>query len=75
MHDLGVACLIANRVLVMYQGAVVEEGFAADVFARPAHPYTIALTLSAPIPDPTRASATPLDRRHSFAACAAGARV
>ena len=54
-HDLGVARLIANRVMVMYLGVVVEEGNAAEVFARPAHPYTIALTLSAPVPDPTRA--------------------
>jgi oligopeptide/dipeptide ABC transporter ATP-binding protein len=53
-HDLGIARLIANRVLVMYLGSVVEEGNAADVFAHPSHPYTIALMLSAPIPDPTR---------------------
>ncbi|MBI5305172.1 MAG: ATP-binding cassette domain-containing protein [Chloroflexi bacterium] len=53
-HDLGVARLMANRVMVMYLGAVVEEGFAADVFARPSHPYTHALTLSAPMPDPAR---------------------
>ena len=57
-HDLGVARLIANRVMVMYLGAVVEEGFAADVFARPSHPYTHALMLSAPIPDPARARRT-----------------
>ncbi|MBI5029349.1 MAG: ATP-binding cassette domain-containing protein [Chloroflexi bacterium] len=54
-HDLGVARLIANRVMVMYLGTVVEEGNAADVFAHPSHPYTVALTLAAPIPDPTRA--------------------
>jgi oligopeptide/dipeptide ABC transporter ATP-binding protein len=54
-HDLGIARLIADRVLVMYLGAVVEEGNATDVFAHPSHPYTIALMLSAPIPDPTRA--------------------
>jgi oligopeptide/dipeptide ABC transporter ATP-binding protein len=54
-HDLGVARLIANRVMVMYLGTVVEEGNAADVFAHPSHPYTIALTLAAPVPDPTRA--------------------
>ena len=53
-HDLGIARLIANRVLVMYLGSVVEEGNAADVFAHPSHPYTIALMLSAPIPDPAR---------------------
>lgn len=54
-HDLGVARLIANRVMVMYLGAVVEEGLAVDVFARPSHPYTHALMLSAPVPDPARA--------------------
>ena len=54
-HDLGIARLIADRVLVMYLGAVVEEGNAVDVFAHPSHPYTIALMLSAPIPDPARA--------------------
>ncbi len=53
-HDLGIARLIASQVLVMYLGMVVEEGNAADVFAHPAHPYTVALMLSAPIPDPTR---------------------
>jgi oligopeptide/dipeptide ABC transporter ATP-binding protein len=54
-HDLGIARLIADRVLVMYLGAVVEEGNAVDVFAHPSHPYTIALTLAAPVPDPARA--------------------
>lgn len=53
-HDLGVARLMAKRVMVMYLGAVVEEGHAADVFAHPSHPYTHALTLSAPMPDPAR---------------------
>jgi oligopeptide transport system ATP-binding protein len=53
-HDLGVARLMAKRVMVMYLGSVVEEGDAGDVFARPSHPYTQALTLAAPIPDPAR---------------------
>jgi oligopeptide transport system ATP-binding protein len=53
-HDLGVARLMAKRVMVMYLGSVVEEGNAEDVFARPSHPYTQALTLAAPIPDPAR---------------------
>jgi oligopeptide/dipeptide ABC transporter ATP-binding protein len=53
-HDLGVAQLMANRVMVMYLGSVVEEGNAVDVFAQPSHPYTVALTRAAPIPDPER---------------------
>jgi peptide/nickel transport system ATP-binding protein len=39
-HDLGVAAQIADRVVVMYAGRIVENGRAAHIFARPAHPYT-----------------------------------
>ena len=39
-HDLGVVRAMADRVYVMEQGHVVEEGETADVFVRPAHPYT-----------------------------------
>ena len=53
-HDLGVARVIAQRVMVMYLGAIVEEGRAEDVFARPSHPYTRALIAAAPVPDPWR---------------------
>jgi oligopeptide/dipeptide ABC transporter ATP-binding protein len=53
-HDLGVARWIAKRVIVMYLGASVEEGTTADVFARPAHPYTRALITAAPVADPER---------------------
>ncbi len=53
-HDLGIARLMANRVLVMYLGSIVEEGCAADLFAKPSHPYTQALLLAAPVPDPAR---------------------
>ena len=42
-HDLGTVRLLADRVLVLYCGRVMEEGPAADVFAAPAHPYTRAL--------------------------------
>ena len=42
-HDLGTLKLIADRVLVLYLGAVVEEGPAARIFGEPTHPYTQAL--------------------------------
>jgi peptide/nickel transport system permease protein len=42
-HSLGVVSEIADRVLVMYAGQMVEEGPVAEVFARPLHPYTRAL--------------------------------
>ncbi|MFI0418926.1 dipeptide ABC transporter ATP-binding protein [Spongiactinospora sp. 9N601] len=47
-HDLGVVHHIADRVLVMKDGRVVEEGDVAEVFARPRHPYTRALVASVP---------------------------
>jgi len=48
-HDLGTLRLMADRVMVMYLGRVVEEASAAEVFDRPAHPYTQAL-MSAHLP-------------------------
>jgi len=42
-HDLGVVEHISDRVVIMYLGRVVEAGAAADLFARPNHPYTKAL--------------------------------
>jgi oligopeptide/dipeptide ABC transporter ATP-binding protein len=47
-HDLEVVRKIADRVVVMYLGSVVEEGPTAEVFASPAHPYTRALLSSVP---------------------------
>ncbi|RKP49934.1 ABC transporter ATP-binding protein [Cohnella endophytica] len=47
-HDMGVAAEVADRITVMYAGAVVEEGTAADIFERPRHPYTIGLLQSIP---------------------------
>jgi peptide/nickel transport system permease protein len=47
-HSLPVVAEIADRVLVMYSGEIVEEGMVADVFAHPLHPYTAALIASAP---------------------------
>ncbi len=47
-HNLGVVAEIADRVLVMYAGQVVESGPATEVFAAPRHPYTAALLAAAP---------------------------
>ena len=47
-HDLGVMARTATRVLVMYAGSIVESGPTADVFARPAHPYTKGLLKARP---------------------------
>ena len=64
-HDLGVVAEIADRVVVMYAGKVMERGSVDDVFHRPAHPYTRALLACLPayggtnggipgsLPDPT----------------------
>ncbi|WP_261166579.1 ABC transporter ATP-binding protein [Microbacterium sp. Marseille-Q6965] len=47
-HDMGVAADLADRVIVMYAGQVVEDAAPRDIFARPAHPYTAALLGSIP---------------------------
>ena len=39
-HDLGVVARMADRILVMYAGEVVESGSAREIFSRPCHPYT-----------------------------------
>jgi peptide/nickel transport system ATP-binding protein len=47
-HDLAVVAQIADRIAVMYAGRIVEEGAAAEVLARPRHPYTRGLLASTP---------------------------
>ncbi len=47
-HDLGVIAEMADYVVVMYAGRVIEKGTAEEIFANPAHPYTIGLMASKP---------------------------
>ena len=47
-HDLGVVAQMANRVVVMYAGQVVEEAAVTDLFDNPFHPYTQGLLQSMP---------------------------
>jgi dipeptide transport system ATP-binding protein len=53
-HDLSVVKHIADEVMVMYLGRVVEQGTRDTVFDNPQHPYTKALLSATPHPDPTR---------------------
>ena len=48
-HDLGVIAEMADFVVVMYAGRVVEKGTAEEIFKAPAHPYTIGLMASKPV--------------------------
>ncbi|MBQ8684914.1 MAG: ABC transporter ATP-binding protein [Clostridia bacterium] len=50
-HDLGVVAEMADFVVVMYAGKIIEMGTAEDVFDRPLHPYTIGLQKSKPTVD------------------------
>ncbi len=47
-HDLGVVAEIADRILVMYRGHVVEQGLVLDIFTNPQHPYTKGLLACRP---------------------------
>jgi oligopeptide/dipeptide ABC transporter ATP-binding protein len=48
-HDLGVVAGIADRVMVMYAGEVVEQAEVEELFTRPRHPYTVGLLASLPV--------------------------
>ncbi len=47
-HDLRVAAQLCDRIIVMHNGEVVEQGRTVDVYERPSHPYTQALLAAAP---------------------------
>jgi microcin C transport system ATP-binding protein len=51
-HDLGIVRKLANRVCVMKEGKIVEQGAVERVFSAPEHPYTRALLAAEPKPDP-----------------------
>ena len=48
-HDLGVVANMADYVVVMYAGRVIEKGTAKEIFTNPCHPYTIGLMKSKPV--------------------------
>ena len=50
-HDLGIIAEMADYVVVMYAGRVIERGTASEIFHHPAHPYTIGLQKSKPTMD------------------------
>jgi len=50
-HDLALVGHVADRVVVLYLGRVVEEAPVAELMARPRHPYTVALLSAVPVPE------------------------
>ena len=61
-HDMGVVAELADRMVVMYAGAIAESGATSEIFANPRHPYTIDLLGSIPRlhgPRPARLPAIP----------------
>jgi len=55
-HDLAIVRYMADRIVVMYLGNVIEEGSAESFDRRPLHPYTEALFSATQVPDPTAPS-------------------
>lgn len=67
-HDLAVVRQIADRVIVMHRGRVVETGGCDELFRNPIHPYTRALLAAVPDPNPD----TPFDFAAAMASAAGG---
>ncbi len=51
-HNLNVVRHTSDKIAIMYLGRIVEQGDTAEIFARPRHPYTLALLSASPSPDP-----------------------
>lgn len=51
-HDLAVVDMLSDRIAVLFQGRLVEEGTGDEVLGAPKHPYTQRLLASLPVPDP-----------------------
>jgi peptide/nickel transport system ATP-binding protein len=51
-HDLAVVDMLADRIMVMHKGRIVEHGDASEVISHPSDPYTKKLLASLPLPDP-----------------------
>jgi peptide/nickel transport system ATP-binding protein len=67
-HDLASARYVADDVLVMYAGQIVEHGPAEQVLSSPLHPYTQLLLTS--VPDPSQGERPPIEVRKGLAAAA-----
>jgi oligopeptide/dipeptide ABC transporter ATP-binding protein len=51
-HDLSTVRFLCSRILVMYQGQIIEAGEIEETYSRPRHPYTKALLSAIPVPEP-----------------------
>ena len=67
-QDISTAYYIADRVIIMRHGEVVEAGDARDILSNPKHPYSIALRNAVLPPDPARAAAVIRERIGAHAA-------
>ena len=56
-HNLNVVRHTSDKIAIMYLGRIVEQGDTTEIFAKPRHPYTLALLSASPSPDPDAQSA------------------
>lgn len=78
-HDFGIVADMADDIIVMYGGAIVERGSVYDIFERPKHPYTIGLLRSLPRIDVKQEKlipieGTPIDLLNMNSGCAFSSR-